>query len=115
MYFFIFVHLIHFQHHHPDPAPVLAWLNRSIDNFRDALQRSTEFNRWIERRQQFRELTRDFYETTREQFLQHPFLERLRKDSERLAANFYKRALPFLSQVFVTQVCARNSQSAQLS
>ncbi len=111
----VFVHLVHFQHHHPNPAPILAWLNRSIDNVRDALHRSTEFNRWIERRQQFRELTRDFYETSREQFLQHPFVERLRQDSQRLAVNFYKRALPFLSQVRVTQSCARNSHSAKLS
>jgi len=43
---------IHFQHHHPDPAPILAWLNRSIDNLRDALQRSSEFNRLLQRRQQ---------------------------------------------------------------
>jgi hypothetical protein len=83
---------------------MLAWMTRSVENFREIFQRfNAEENRWLERRQQLREVVREFYFSTREQFLQHPFVERVRQDSQRLAVNFYKRALPILSQI------ARNS------
>ena len=90
---------IFFQHHHPNPAPVVAWLNEIVERFRNVLHESSEFNRWIERRQQLREFTRDFYFSAREHLLQHPIVERLHRDSQRLAVVFYKRALPILSQI----------------
>lgn len=91
---------------HPIRTSASEWIDRTVDQLRDFFRRSIESiqpDHWIERRQRFRELSREFVETAREQFLNHPTVVKVRLESERLAAIFYRRCLPVINEI------ARNS------